>query len=152
MCNSQPPKLCATSICSLPKDYITFTSLLLLMFAAAGSGEEESDGEEEQRTYIGCILDSANDFLYFFPLCSTAAGSGEEESDDEEEQQRQQQQQDIEDETGTNLVNLRRTIYLTIMSSLDFEEAGHKLMKIQLAPGQVSTACYVTLSHVMLCY
>jgi len=35
------------------------------------------------------------------------------------------------------VVNLRRTIYLTIMSSLDFEEAGHKLMKIQLAPGQV---------------
>jgi hypothetical protein len=75
--------------------------------------------------------------------CSAVAGSGEEESDDEEEQQRQQQQQDIEDETGTNLVNLRRTIYLTIMSSLDFEEAGHKLMKIQLAPGQVSSACHV---------
>jgi hypothetical protein len=44
---------------------------------------------------------------------------------------------DIEDETGTDVVNLRRTIYLTIMSSLDFEEAGHKLMKIQLRPGQV---------------
>ncbi|KAF6265057.1 hypothetical protein COO60DRAFT_1697935 [Scenedesmus sp. NREL 46B-D3] len=66
------------------------------------------------------------------------SGSGGEESDEEEEQERQQQQQDIEDETGTNLVNLRRTIYLTIMSSLDFEEAGHKLMKIQLAPGQAS--------------
>jgi hypothetical protein len=35
------------------------------------------------------------------------------------------------------VVNLRRTIYLTIMSSLDFEEAGHKLMKITLRPGQV---------------
>jgi hypothetical protein len=29
------------------------------------------------------------------------------------------------------------------MSSLDFEEAGHKLMKMQLAPGQVH------LSHMM---
>eukprot|EP00879_Flechtneria_rotunda_P006154 GHRR01006471.1.p1 GENE.GHRR01006471.1~~GHRR01006471.1.p1 ORF type:complete len:946 (+),score=354.04 GHRR01006471.1:464-3301(+) len=57
-------------------------------------------------------------------------GSEEEEPDEE------QQQQDIEDATGTDVVNLRRTIYLTIMSSLDFEEAGHKLMKIQLAPGQ----------------
>lgn len=47
---------------------------------------------------------------------------------------------DIEDETGTDVVNLRRTIYLTIMSSLDFEEAGHKLMKIQLRPGQVGAA------------
>ncbi|KAF8062096.1 Cwc22 [Scenedesmus sp. PABB004] len=44
--------------------------------------------------------------------------------------------QDITDATGTDVVNLRRTIYLTIMSSLDFEEAGHKLMKIALAPGQ----------------
>lgn len=80
-------------------------------------GEEDEEEDEEEGAGDG-------------------SGSGEEESDDEEEQQRQQQQQDIEDETGTNLVNLRRTIYLTIMSSLDFEEAGHKLMKIQLAPGQ----------------
>jgi pre-mRNA-splicing factor CWC22 len=41
----------------------------------------------------------------------------------------------IHDKTGTDLVNLRRTIYLTIMSSLDFEEAGHKLLRLQLAPG-----------------
>ena len=42
----------------------------------------------------------------------------------------------IQDQTETNLINLRRTIYLTIMSSMDFEEAGHKLMKIELGPGQ----------------
>ena len=36
----------------------------------------------------------------------------------------------IHDETQTNLVNLRRTIYLTLMSALDFEEAGHKLLKM----------------------
>ena len=44
--------------------------------------------------------------------------------------------QHIVDNTETNLINLRRTIYLTIMSALDFEEAGHKLTKITLAPGQ----------------
>ncbi len=38
--------------------------------------------------------------------------------------------------TETDVINLRRTIYLTIMSSMDFEEAGHKLTKIPLAPGQ----------------
>ena len=38
--------------------------------------------------------------------------------------------QHIQDNTETNLINLRRTIYLTIMSALDFEEAGHKLMNI----------------------
>ncbi len=40
------------------------------------------------------------------------------------------------DQTETNLVALRRTIYLTLQSSLDHEEAGHKLLKLQLRPGQ----------------
>ena len=44
----------------------------------------------------------------------------------------------INDMTETDLVNLRRTIYLTIMSALDFEEAGHKLMKISIPPGKES--------------
>ncbi|KAJ5989810.1 hypothetical protein N7522_010017 [Penicillium canescens] len=55
--------------------------------------------------------------------------SEEEESDAEE------QQMDIKDQSNTNLVNLRRTIYLTIMSSIDFEECCHKLMKINLPAG-----------------
>jgi len=39
---------------------------------------------------------------------------------------------DVQDKTETNVINLRRIIYLTIMSSMDFEEAGHKLLKIPL--------------------
>jgi pre-mRNA-splicing factor CWC22 len=42
----------------------------------------------------------------------------------------------VHDQTGTNVVNLRRTIYLTIMSALDFEEAVHKLLKINLGESQ----------------
>jgi pre-mRNA-splicing factor CWC22 len=61
--------------------------------------------------------------------------SGSEESSDDEEQE-QERAMEIKDQTNTDLVNLRRTIYLTIMSSLDFEEACHKLMKVQLPPGQ----------------
>jgi pre-mRNA-splicing factor CWC22 len=61
--------------------------------------------------------------------------SGSNESTDEEEAA-QETQMEIKDQTNTDLVNLRRTIYLTIMSSLDFEEACHKLMKIQLPAGQ----------------
>uniref|UniRef100_A0ACD5YCT2 Uncharacterized protein n=1 Tax=Avena sativa TaxID=4498 RepID=A0ACD5YCT2_AVESA len=56
----------------------------------------------------------------------------EEGSDDEDDEE----QMEIRDKTETNLINLRRTIYLTIMSSVDFEEAGHKLLKIKLEPGQ----------------
>ena len=44
----------------------------------------------------------------------------------------------MQDATETNVINLRRTIYLTIMSAMDFEEAGHKLLKIDLAEGQES--------------
>ncbi|KAL3011137.1 hypothetical protein AAZX31_07G183000 [Glycine max] len=64
----------------------------------------------------------------------------DEESDEEEEEQMQ-----IKDETETNLVNLRRTIYLTIMFSVDFEEAGHKLLKIKLEPGQEMELCIMLL-------
>ncbi|GAA5989278.1 hypothetical protein JCM10908_001236 [Rhodotorula pacifica] len=48
---------------------------------------------------------------------------------------------DVHDQTGANVVNLRRTIYLTIMSALDFEEATHKLLKLDIAPGQETELC-----------
>jgi pre-mRNA-splicing factor CWC22 len=41
----------------------------------------------------------------------------------------------IEDRTDTNLVNLCCIIYLTIMNALNYEEAVHKLLKIQLQEG-----------------
>ena len=58
-----------------------------------------------------------------------------DESSDEEEAM-QERQMEIKDQTNTDLVNLRRTIYLTIMSSIDFEECCHKLMKVSLPAGQ----------------
>ena len=57
-----------------------------------------------------------------------------ESSDDEEA--KEEQEMEIKDQTNTDLTNLRRTIYLTIMSSIDFEEAAHKLMKVQIPAGQ----------------
>lgn len=42
----------------------------------------------------------------------------------------------ILDKTETNLVNLRKVIYLTIMNALNYEEAVHKLLKIQIKEGQ----------------
>lgn len=68
---------------------------------------------------------------------SEEEGSGESSSEEEEEEEEEEKkEQHIADMTQTNLVNLRRTIYLTIMSALDFEEAGHKLLKIGIQPGQ----------------
>lgn len=57
-----------------------------------------------------------------------------ENSDDEEA--KEERELEIKDQSNTDLVNLRRTIYLTIMSSIDFEECCHKLMKVALPAGQ----------------
>ncbi|KAJ0961367.1 hypothetical protein J5N97_000494 [Dioscorea zingiberensis] len=73
---------------------------------------------------------------------SDAASDDEDEEESEEEDEEMMK---IKDETETNLVNLRRTIYLTIMSSVDFEEAGHKLLKIKLEPGQEMELCIMLL-------
>ncbi|KAI3461081.1 hypothetical protein Pfo_017744 [Paulownia fortunei] len=67
------------------------------------------------------------------------------DEDDEESDEEDEEQMKIKDETETNLINLRRTIYLTIMSSVDFEEAGHKLLKIKLEPGQEMELCIMLL-------
>lgn len=64
------------------------------------------------------------------------SGSASSDESEPEEIPAAQAGMQIQDQTDTNLINLRRTIYLTIMSSMDFEEAGHKLMKIELRPGQ----------------
>ncbi|OAA33140.1 cell cycle control protein (Cwf22) [Moelleriella libera RCEF 2490] len=60
---------------------------------------------------------------------------GDEESSDEEEEA-ETKAMEIKDQSNADLVNLRRTIYLTIMSSADPEEAVHKLIKINLPAGQ----------------
>ncbi|KAJ2724891.1 pre-mRNA-splicing factor cwc22 [Coemansia sp. Benny D115] len=52
-----------------------------------------------------------------------------------------QKVQKIHDLTETELVNLRRTIYLAIMSSLSFEEAAHKLLKIEMRQGEEQELC-----------
>lgn len=54
----------------------------------------------------------------------------EDESSDEDEEKQEEKKLEIQDQSNTNLVNLRKTIYLTIMSSIDFEECCHKLMKV----------------------
>lgn len=60
----------------------------------------------------------------------------EYESSSEDEEDEKTKAMEIKDQSNADLVNLRRTIYLTIMSSADPEEAVHKLMKINLPAGQ----------------
>lgn len=60
------------------------------------------------------------------------SGSGSEESSDEDEEEHKME---IMDKTNADIIELRRKIYLTVMSSVNFEEACHKLMKIQIPEG-----------------
>ncbi|GJR52034.1 pre-mRNA-splicing factor CWC22 [Tanacetum coccineum] len=92
---------------------------------------------EDQITHEVSLLDKIDQNLPYRRRGDGArilmnADDDEDESTEEEDEEEMR----IRDETETNLVNLRRTIYLTIMSSVDFEEAGHKLLKIKLEPGQ----------------
>lgn len=72
---------------------------------------------------------------------------GEEGSDDEEDEEEEDEEvadsTTIVDNTETTLRTLRRDIYLTIQSSLDFEECAHKLLKLELKPGQIVELCHM---------
>ena len=61
--------------------------------------------------------------------------SGQESNDDEDEEEKQEEQLHIQYETFPNLINLRHSIYLKLILSADFDEAGHKLLKLKLKPG-----------------
>lgn len=63
-------------------------------------------------------------------------------SDEEEEEKKVETETDgkvvIKDMTNTELVNLRKTIYLTIMSTMSIQEITHKLLKINVPEGNES--------------
>ncbi|KAF3631187.1 Pre-mRNA-splicing factor CWC22 -like protein [Capsicum annuum] len=99
--------------------------------------ENERKYEELKKAILGEESEGGED--------SGAESEDEDEDEDEESEEEDEEQMKIKDETETNLINLRRTIYLTIMSSVDFEEAGHKLLKIKLEPGQEMELCIMLL-------
>ena len=74
---------------------------------------------------------------------SGSEGSGSDSSSDEEDEEEESKKEKIVDATETNLISLRRTIYLTIQSALDFEEAVHKLLKLNIKPGQEMEMCHM---------
>ena len=80
--------------------------------------------------------------LIFFSI--DGSGSSDDSSDDDAESEKEvDTSAPILDQTETNIIALRRTIYLTIQSSLDFEETVHKLMKLNLKPGHEMELCHM---------
>lgn len=87
--------------------------------------EEWEEHEEAYRKIKAEILGEA----------SGSEGDTESGESSDEEEEEKVKEMEIKDQTNADLVNLRRTIYLTIMSSIDFEECTHKLMKLKLPLG-----------------
>ncbi|XP_060033610.1 pre-mRNA-splicing factor CWC22 homolog isoform X2 [Erinaceus europaeus] len=77
------------------------------------------------------------------------AGSSEDEDEEEEEEEGEEDEEGqkvtIHDKTEINLVSFRRTIYLAIQSSLDFEECAHKLLKMEFPESQTKELCNMIL-------
>ena len=79
-------------------------------------------------------------------------GDSDDEEDEEEEEEEEEGGEEeggggdalqagsgpgttIVDMTEQDLINLRRTLYLTIMSSISFEECAHKILKLHIPEG-----------------
>lgn len=103
---------------------------------------EYLDSEEKYKSIRKEILDDDSDDSD--ESADSNANSGDND-DDSDEDGAAESKDVILDNTETNLTALRRTIYLTIQSSLDFEECAHKLMKMQLKPGQEIELCHMFL-------
>uniref|UniRef100_A0ACD5YDA3 Uncharacterized protein n=1 Tax=Avena sativa TaxID=4498 RepID=A0ACD5YDA3_AVESA len=106
-------------------------------------------GREDQldpETHLDVFKPSATflqDEASYDDLKRSMFGDDGDDSDEDDESDSDDSGEDMEvinDETETNLIGLRRTIYLTIMSSAGAEEAGHKLMSI-VRPGQEAELC-----------
>lgn len=64
-----------------------------------------------------------------------------EEIENEEMDENREGEDKIMDFTEKDLINLRRTVYLTIMNSVDYEECIHKLMKMDIGEGHEQEIC-----------
>lgn len=66
---------------------------------------------------------------------------GADAGDDGAEEADGKPTQVIKDYTEQELINLRKTVYLSIMSSINFEECTHKLLKLNIRAGREIEVC-----------
>ncbi|XP_010789407.1 pre-mRNA-splicing factor CWC22 homolog, partial [Notothenia coriiceps] len=90
------------------------------------------ENEEKYKTIKREILDEGSS-----DSGEDGDASGDDEDDEEENAEPTEEEKIIiYDQTEINLVAFRRTIYLAIQSSLDFEECAHKLIKMDFPDSQ----------------
>ncbi|XP_006788686.2 pre-mRNA-splicing factor CWC22 homolog [Neolamprologus brichardi] len=100
------------------------------------------ENEDKYKTLKRDILDEGSSD-------SGEEGDGSDDDDDDDEDENEEEGDDekvtIFDKTEVNLVAFRRTIYLAIQSSLDFEECAHKLIKMDFPESQTKELCNMIL-------
>ncbi|GAU98157.1 hypothetical protein RvY_09337 [Ramazzottius varieornatus] len=98
--------------------------------------KEYVDNEEKYKAIRREILDEGD-------VESGDEEGGDDTDEEEEEETEPPKTETIVDSTETNLVTLRKNIYLTIQSSLTHEECCHKLLKLNIKPGQEMELCHM---------
>ncbi|KAM7379972.1 hypothetical protein PAMP_003303 [Pampus punctatissimus] len=98
------------------------------------------ENEEKYKTIKRDILDEGSS-----DSGEEGDGSDEDEDDEDENEEGEDEKVTIFDKTEVNLVAFRRTIYLAIQSSLDFEECAHKLIKMDFPDTQTKELCNMIL-------
>ncbi|KAL3097946.1 hypothetical protein niasHS_000681 [Heterodera schachtii] len=93
--------------------------------------KNEADYEEIRKEIIGDADESEGE------------GADEEEEGDEQQPAETTTGMEILDMTEQDMVAFRRNVYLTIQSSLDFQEAAHKLIKNELKPKLENELCHM---------
>ncbi|CAD2114206.1 pre-mRNA-splicing factor CWC22, putative [Plasmodium vinckei] len=95
-----------------------------------GSDSDESSDSNKSESYTDSSTDSEN-----------GSNSGENNTSDESNDEEDDNKEEIHDMTEQYLINLRKNIYLSIMSSLSFEECVHKLLKLTIKSGYEIEIC-----------
>lgn len=103
------------------------------------------ENEEKYKALKKEILDEGDSDSETGQDAGSSEEDEEEEGEDEEEVDEEGQKVTIHDKTEVNLVSFRRTIYLAIQSSLDFEECAHKLLKMDFPESQTKELCNMIL-------
>ncbi|SPJ11578.1 cell cycle control protein, putative [Plasmodium sp. DRC-Itaito] len=90
------------------------------------SGEDDSDEKDDQND------NSSED---------SEAPKSDSSDDDEDDKNDSDNNEEIHDMTEQYLINLRKNVYLSIMSSLSYEECVHKLLKLNIKKGYEIEIC-----------
>ncbi|ETW56070.1 hypothetical protein PFUGPA_02114 [Plasmodium falciparum Palo Alto/Uganda] len=98
--------------------------------------ENESENESESEKLGNDDLDENNNSSE-----DSEAEKSDSNDDDEDENNDSDNHEEIHDMTEQYLINLRKNVYLSIMSSLSYEECVHKLLKLNIKKGYEIEIC-----------